>query len=213
MILAIAHQKGGVGKSTVAANLCVYLDAIALDLDYQQSVSLFALSRRNSSMPSLDVLTIKSIADLEKAIKTGGRDIVIDCGGFDSELNRLALIAADMIITPVGDSSLELHGLVRFGEIVKEINRSMKSEIKARTLLNRVHPFANASLETLRGEIAQIKTFIPLRSDLRDRADYKRAFSVGKSVGEFAPESAADLEMRALIKELAAIAAELAKSY
>lgn len=34
-ILAVAHQKGGVGKSTIAVNLAVIMKADLLDLDAQ----------------------------------------------------------------------------------------------------------------------------------------------------------------------------------
>jgi chromosome partitioning protein len=208
MIIVVAHQKGGVGKSTIAANLCVYLEAPAIDLDYQRSVSIFAQNRRATALAPLAVSAIETFADLKKALTDAQDDIIVDCGGFDSDLNRLAIVAADIIVTPVGDSSLELHGLIRFGEILKDIRQSTKNDIKAFVLLNRVHSFANASLETLRKEISQMDAFVPLDSDLRDRADYKRAFAVGKSVGEFARSSAADMEMQALIRELANIAAD-----
>jgi chromosome partitioning protein len=173
MIIVVAHQKGGVGKSTIAANLCVYLEAPAVDLDYQLSVSIFAQNRRAASLPPIAVSAIESLADLEKSLNDAQDDIIVDCGGFDSDLNRFALISADMIITPVGDSSLELHGLIRFGEIMREIRKAKKGT-KAKVLLNRVHPFAGASLESLRNEIAAMDAFEALKSDLRQEGFRRR---------------------------------------
>jgi chromosome partitioning protein len=85
--IAIAHQKGGVGKSTLAANLAVYLDAAAIDLDYQQSVSLFSQSREEAGLKPIKIVKIKNRLELDKALIGNGL-IVIDCGGFDSDINR-----------------------------------------------------------------------------------------------------------------------------
>lgn len=54
-MLIVATPKGGVGKSAIAASLAVYLDAVALDLDYQKGVALF--NRANTfANASLDAL-------------------------------------------------------------------------------------------------------------------------------------------------------------
>ena len=41
MIITLAHQKGGVGKSTLATNLAAALGADILDLDLQRSCQLW----------------------------------------------------------------------------------------------------------------------------------------------------------------------------
>ena len=41
MIITVAHQKGGTGKSTIATNLAVELKTSLLDLDKQHSSIIF----------------------------------------------------------------------------------------------------------------------------------------------------------------------------
>ena len=39
--------------------------------------------------------------------------LIIDSGGYDSQINRMALVEADILITPVGISQIELFGLTK----------------------------------------------------------------------------------------------------
>jgi cellulose biosynthesis protein BcsQ len=108
------------------------------------------------------------------------------------------LLASDLIITPVGDSSLELHGLLRFASILRELGNG----VKANVVINRVHPFSASSIEALKEDIRQIDVFRPLETVIRDRADYKKSFGEGKTVGEYSPNGAANAEIVALVDEI-----------
>ena len=53
MILTVAHQKGGTGKSTLATNLAVELGAELLDLDKQHSSIIFNCKRIREGLPAI----------------------------------------------------------------------------------------------------------------------------------------------------------------
>lgn len=58
MILTVAHQKGGTGKSTLATNLAVELGAELLDLDKQHSSIIFNCKRIREGLPAISCYSI-----------------------------------------------------------------------------------------------------------------------------------------------------------
>lgn len=207
-IITIAHQKGGVGKSTIASNLAVELSKLyptsILDLDVQRSLSAFATSRGDRS-PKLNMLPVVTKADALMKMMNDHEDgiLLIDTGGFDVDIQRIAMYGADLIITPVGDSPVELHGLSVFEETIMKLRES-RPDLKASIVLNRVHMFAGKSLDELMNGIlvSTNDSFEPLGSVLRDRKAYKEAFFEGKSVSEMDKNSDAAKEVKMLIDDI-----------
>ena len=107
-IIVVAHQKGGVGKSTIASNLAVDLakiyDVDVLDLDMQKSLSYFNTLRNDSA--KLNIKYAKNFKEVAAIINNNQKLLIIDVGGFDSDLNRAAILGADLVITPVSDSTI-----------------------------------------------------------------------------------------------------------
>lgn len=202
-IIVIAHQKGGVGKSTIAANIAVELskshDVSVIDLDFQKSLTYFNHRRINEKLKALNIINIESPENLKNILNNGIGVYIIDTGGFDADMNRLAIAGADLLITPVSDAEIEQVGLLSFRQILRDIRKHRK-DLQANVLLNRIHPLANASLVDLYEFIDSNSEFNIYPSILRDRADYKKAFSAGKSVVEFNKNAVE--EMQLLIDEL-----------
>lgn len=203
-IITIGHQKGGVGKSTIASNLAVDLskefDVNVLDLDVQKSLSAFGVARGKN-----DLKFLSQPSDKEELMKIMNNHkcgiLLIDTGGFDMDIQRIAMYGADLILTPVSDSPMELHGLSVFSKTISKLRES-RPEIKASIILNRVHPFAGKSLDELLNEITESEHFEALGAVLRDRKAYKEAFYFGKSVTEFQPDGEAAGELKMLIDEI-----------
>ncbi|MDD3597438.1 ParA family protein [Sulfuricurvum sp.] len=207
-IITIAHQKGGVGKSTIAANLAVELSKLhptkILDMDVQRSLSAFATSRGDRS-PKLNMLPV--VAKPETLMKMMNEHeegiLLIDTGGFDVDIQRIAMYGADLIITPVGDSPAELHGLSVFEETIQKLRES-RPDLKASIVLNRVHMFAGKSLDDLmKGIIVSTNnSFEPMGAVLRDRKAFKESFYKGESVVEMDKNSEAAKEIKMLIDDI-----------
>ena len=207
MIITVAHQKGGVGKSTIASNLAVeyfkiYVDKLTVvDLDTQRSLTYFNNIRRFNDIPELPIVQVKNADELKAIIKANTGVILIDAGGFDSDVNRIAMLYADRIITPVSDSSFELGGLMMFRGILREL-RSAREDLVATVLLNRVHQFASKSLEEIFDFARSNPEFDIFETILRDRGEYKRATESGKNVIELSSDGKAAGEIINLMGEL-----------
>ena len=125
MIINIAHTKGGVGKSTLATNLAVELTLPILDLDMQRSSFYFNQIRKDYGFPEMKVFYAQSDEEMQFLEEYKGnkkKHIIVDSGGMDNNLHRLAILYADIILTPIGLSQIELLGLQNFYSILEAAN-------------------------------------------------------------------------------------------
>lgn len=214
MIINIAHQKGGVGKSTLAINLSISMNATILDLDNQHSTVLFNKNRILNKLPSLECYTIQN-KDLKKAEeeflqfvkKYSGFDndqlLIIDSGGYDSTLNRLAIICSDFIITPIAPSQIELFGLEKFELILKDASKKFNQNIATNVVINNADVRSKSDILKLKVFIKSHKSHLHLMNTIiHNRKDFKTAYAAGMNVVELDPNSKAADEIQDLIREI-----------
>ena len=211
MIVLFGHQKGGVGKSTVAINVAYHLqkkykDLILLDLDSQNSAILFNQLRTSENLPTIKCVKESDINFsnfIDKYFGNKENLLIIDSGGYDSDVNRAALIKADIIITPVGISQIEIFGLQKFRKILKEASEALGVKIKTNVLLNNVDSRSKNKLKDLREYIKDNhKYFNLLDSTIHTRADFKNSYGDGLTVKEFNKKGSAAQEIKELTKEI-----------
>ncbi len=115
MIISVAHDKGGVGKTTTATNLIIELSKLvevsALDIDPKKHFTRFLSRRKDDNIKLLDFETVQ---ELRTILENNEGVLVIDVGGMDSDITRNAIAFSDKIITPLADSMIELDGLNEF---------------------------------------------------------------------------------------------------
>ncbi len=208
-IITIAHQKGGVGKSTIALNLAVELNKKynlkVIDLDYQKSITIFNETRKEKKLKPLNIIHIENQKELIDVLKNNNEMILIDSGGFDSDLNRIAIIGADLVITPVSNNLIEIYGLEAFKKILQEL-KEIEAEIKSHILLNNIDPKATKALKELKKYIQKNKEYFSLFDTvLRRRSDFAKSFEKGKNVIEMDKKSKASKELKNLVKEIKSI--------
>jgi len=209
MTIAISHQKGGVGKSTIAWNLATALqgkfkNVELVDLDIQKTLTYTNEIRANhTDLKPLNIKNFTSPEDFKKYINgdSDERLSIIDIGGFDSSMNRLAIITADLVITPVSDKSFELLGIKSFERVLKELSDLIDEKIVVKVLLNNLNP-KKSKLEDLKAFIEKSEHFSLLNTILRTRADYDKSAGMGKNVIEYDKDSKASKEIKSLVKEV-----------
>ena len=133
-VVVFGNEKGGTGKSTAAMHLIVALlragKAVAsIDLDgHQGTLSRYIENRRRFA--DTEGLHLQFPEHCRIAEGTAGRDsadalidrlaaghdhVVLDCPGTDNALARHAISRADILITPINDSFVDLDLLARLG--------------------------------------------------------------------------------------------------
>jgi len=211
MIIAISHQKGGVGKSTLAYNISVELSkkyiVNVVDLDVQQTITACNVIRGKFSQKKLNVLNFEDKKDFIDFLNNDDDSniTIVDTGGFDSGLNRVAMYAADLIITPVSTEFLEVIGLEKYKKIIKEVSKKVGKEIKTHVILNKIH-HAQSNFGGIKDFINQSPNqFKLMNSIIRRRSDFSISLSHGFSVCEFDKSSDSSKEMKKLISEISEI--------
>ena len=211
MIVLFGHQKGGVGKSTIAINVAYqlhkkYKKLALLDLDSQNSALLFNQLRKSENLATIECVRENDIefdSFINKYSKNKDNLLIVDSGGYDSNVNRAALVKADIVITPVGISQIEIFGLQIFRKILKDASEALGQKIKTNVLINNVDSRSKNKLKELRSYIEENnKYFNLLESTVYTRVDYKNSYGDGLTVKELNKKGAAAEEIKQLAKEI-----------
>lgn len=176
-IFTVAHTKGGVGKSTLAWNLAHSLHAAGevvkiVDLDFQQTLYFINTLNEESTMEVLQPQTADELLDI---FEDHHGYLIVDVGGFDSDINRIAMSKADKIVVPVSSSVTEVIGFQTFKDILKDIDA-----VSISVVLNNIHPLLKefTSIE----QVIQKENMKLLKTIVRSRKIYKDSLGFGKSV-------------------------------
>lgn len=182
MILTVAHSKGGVGKSTLAWNLANALkkekntkSVEIIDLDFQQTLYFLNLLAGNRFRVRQPINSNKLLEILDSACLEDGEYIIIDTGGFDIDINRVAVDKADKVLVPLSPSPMDILGFETF-------KATLENDRKISIVLNNIHPLQQdfTAVEDLIDD-EKIKL---LKTKIRQRKIYKTVLVNGGSVFE-----------------------------
>ena len=190
LIVNLSHQKGGVGKSTLAYNIADAFRILGfkvklLDVDIQNTCGGIN-SLRETPFPDIEKVSDEArLIELINNSSTDGSEIlVIDTGGFDSALSRLAIMGSDINLTPVSDKVTEVLAVVqKYSQTLEEIETDTDTHVSSYVLLNRIHPFATR-FEHINEMIEESSQMVMFKSIVRDRSIYDKSFIDGRTVFE-----------------------------
>ena len=211
-VISFAHQKGGVGKSTLCFNVAAYLSmkkykTRIADLDVQETATNLNLLREVNGLPTFDVQTATTNEELillfQKAEEDGIEFLCIDCGGFDADINRVAISVSNEIITPVSTKPIEIFGLGKFIKILDEIEEDAKKSICANVVINNIHPSLK-DIQIITDLCNEQPNKIKLaKSMVRSRASFIASTAIGASVFDRSFDAGqAQKEITAITKEI-----------
>ncbi|WP_175898683.1 division plane positioning ATPase MipZ [Burkholderia vietnamiensis] len=207
MILLIAAEKGGVGKSTIATNLSVYLahrgmDVVLLDTDGQATATRF-VERRDEAGITPAVPCVQCTGEVAATLRDLAyryQVVVVDAGGRDSREMRSAMAIANLLLVPTKASQADLETFSKINELIGQA-RGLNRELKAVALLS-IAPTNPAirEVEDARELIAEFDQLKLADTIIRDRKVYRDALLVGKGVIEL-DNSQARAEIQLLAQE------------
>ncbi len=199
-IITVAQQKGGAGKSTIAANLAIAFEkkgkkVAIIDIDPQESLTEWYSIREDTfgeDNTGIEFVTVSGwrlhneIEDLANNVDV----IIIDSPPHTQTETKTAIRAADLVIIPVQPSPADIWATKDTIDIVTA------ERIPHRVVLNRVIPNTNI----LKDSEQKLPNLLDTR--ICNRVAFASAMLEGKSVLETDPISAAAKEAGSLADEV-----------
>lgn len=204
-IIAIVSTKGGTGKTTTGYNLAVEMKPHRV-LDQDLHTGLRILSQMRDTPLPFPLEHYHSSAALLDALQDAlerGETVIVDVGGFDSDIARAVCAVADLIICPSNDTPTDKIGLARFDMMLSEVSQSIGRHLSAHVLLCKAHP-TQKHFPQITESLAKAQHLTRMNSVITYRPDHYRSHYQGLGVTERVStrHTAAGREIIALAEEI-----------
>src|ERR1019366_8889161 len=172
-IITLAHQKGGVGKSTLAANLAASFKSnvrtAIMDVDPQGTIT-----QLSKIYKGIDILPYsENISSLEYDV------IFIDTPPYLSDNLLKILEISDLVIIPTKAGIADLLA-IRSTISVVEKSQKRNPKLKAVVVLNMVK-YATTLTEDVRKQIAELDITL-LKAQISDRVNFTRSIALSSAI-------------------------------
>ena len=206
-IILFNSVKGGVGKSTLAAQTAVFLASLGrvavIDCDPQQNLNRWAMRRAEAGE-----IFQRKISPLPTDLDFSSKNlnqfdfVVIDSAGVDSQTGRKALLNADYLISPLKPSQADLDTILDHDDIVRQA-KEYNQKLRSFYVLNMcsTHHKDNEREDTLKElKSVELASFV-LDDVIFERKILRTSFSEGGSCFELKHNKSAD-ELETILMKL-----------
>jgi chromosome partitioning protein len=206
--ISFINQKGGVGKTTLCANIgyglefvgSVGIPFIYVDADPQGSLRDWHNSEHNDNRSQLVIAdTRQSLLSAHRVAQQANYEyMLIDTPGKIAEITGAALTLSDYVIIPIQPSALDVWATIDSIDLVRAA-MSAKPSLKACFVINRAIKNSKLNMELL-GAIADAdpEGSIPVcQTIIHGRVIYARSMNEGQTVFEH-PDEQAETEITEL---------------
>jgi chromosome partitioning protein len=146
MIITTGGLKGGGGKSTAATNLAIMRmkagwKVLLVDADEQRSASEFVEQREalgHGTLPCVQLVGQNVVAQL-RALAPNYDDMIVDTGGRDTQSQRSALLASDILLLPFQPGNYDLWTVAQVERLIGDI-KSVNEKLRALAYISRGYP-------------------------------------------------------------------------
>ncbi|MCR9255823.1 MAG: ParA family protein [Alphaproteobacteria bacterium] len=199
-VITIAQQKGGAGKTTLAAHLAVALaglkkKVVAVDIDPQGSLSnWFEMRDEGADNPEIRTVTGWRVSTEVDRLRRDFDYVVIDSPPHAETDAKTAIRVADIVVIPVQPSPMDLWATSA------TVHAAASEKTDALVVLNRVPPRANLA-DLITGKVKELGLPVA-KTTLGNRVALAAAMMEGKGITEHRSSSTAAKEIKALVKEI-----------
>lgn len=203
-VITIAQQKGGAGKTTLAAQLAVAFAAdgkrvAVVDIDPQASLADWHRLRDGAQvrypLDMSEVAGYRVSTELSR-VKDSHDIVVVDSPPHAETEAKLAIRAANLVLVPVQLSPMDIWATGPTVQLARTAG------VPVLLVLNRVPPRANI-VQIMRAQLAE-KELPVAQATIGNRVAFAESMLQGLTVLESDPRSAAAAEIDALKHEIAA---------
>lgn len=202
-IITVAQQKGGAGKSTLAAHIAVYFSSLGkktalLDIDPQGTLThWYRVREQRDDLPEDDIMCSAisgwRVQSELRAVRHKYDIIVVDSSPHAQTETKTAIREADAVVIPTQPSPADLWATQTV------IDAAEKEKVPCIILLNRVA--ANANITQVIAD--RLPPEYLLKETLGNRVAYAGAMMDGKTVFETGASSPASNDMRSVCEAIA----------
>ncbi len=209
-VLTVAQQKGGAGKTTLAAHLAVAIaetgkSVAVVDIDPQASLSSWWQMREEAGLPAPtnargkgglsvhEVTGWRTAAGVEKLARDHDV-VVVDSPPHAETEAKIAVRVADLVLVPLQPSPMD------FWATQATLDLAAAEKTKALLVLNRVPPRA-ALTEAMLSRIQDLGAKVA-KARIGNRVALAAALLEGRGVTEYQKRGTAAAEIKALAAEV-----------
>ena len=193
--IVITSQKGGSGKTTLAAHLAIAAEnanngpAVLIDTDPQQTLATW-WNLRQAETPQLAPVNLRELPEkIEALAKAGFAYCFIDTPPALTEQNKQVLKLADLVLIPTRPSPNDLWSLGATLDLVKH------SDAPFVFVLTQAKANARITIQTIAALSQHGQVF---QSVVHDRVDYAASMTDGRTAIEINPNGPAAAEISQL---------------